>query len=783
MGNQRAEAANEGHCGWWGIAGHLPHLPLSRSMRLPRKKRRGGGYSKAERDHGDFYRSATKKLDDLEKRQDSNKKEYKKYFDPALIFKIKLTQSVSDIFFRDELRRAGIQTLSSTPGKDGRHVVFASDAHLGKFRQKIESRSKSEKTTFIDAIGGIGEIPPEDKLGESLQENPLRESVVEPVDVEIWRMKDERLSNFISGLTTLIKENNGKITDKLLTNDFCVMRIRLNQNLLGILTNLREVAHADRPAVVSVREQLETDILEKDVVGPPPRDSPGILVVDSGIRNHPLLEDSIADSIVLPKRGDRTVEDIDDVGHGTQVAGIALYGDIGSCIDKSFDPRLWLYSAKVMYGDGGYAVFDKDELLEHQFKDAVEKTIAKHKNCRVINVSLGNLDNKMYGKQRQFRLASLIDEISFQNKDVMFTVAAGNNFDVSDRELYPEYMLEESPRTKVIDPATSAHALTVGASFQLLKRARTTAPWPSPFTRVGPGLNGMIKPEVIANGGGYPSDLLTINPRWVSEGRLFTLDSGTSFSSPVIAHYLGMLKGEFPSDSRNMLKALVLSSATIPRGKPRGLGEVVWGRKSAETQKILNVYGYGVPNLDDALASDVNRVLLRYDGKIPLDYVHFFGVMVPKSFLEEKGRRSIEVVLVFDPPTNSNRADYLGVSMSFHIYKNLSMETIQRSYTERKKQDSPPSLLQKNQIKMVPSYTVRNRGVHQKAVQEWSRQPRFNINNPIVLAVTCQKRWHGEDGYEQPYAVVMTIRHEGSADIYARLRMKNEARVRVKGQA
>lgn len=753
-------------------------------MNIPRKKRRGGGYSKAKRDYNKFYRSTIKKLDKLEIRHNSNKKIFNKYFDPALIFKIKLTQSVSDIAFRDELRRVGIQTLSSTPGKDGYQVVFASDAHLAKFRLKLEKRLEKDKATFVDAIDDIGEIPRKDKLGESLHENPMQKLNVEHIDVEIWKMEDKKLHSFVAGFTTLIEENNGKITDKLFTNDFCVMRIKLNQSLLDILTNLREVAHVDRPAVVSVREQLKTDLLKKDIVGPPPKDSPGILVVDSGIGKHPLLRDSIADSVVLLKRRGRIVEDIDDMGHGTQVAGIALYGDISSCIDKSFDPRLWLYSVKVIGKDDGRDTFDQNELWERQFKNSVERTIAKHKNCRVINVSLGNLNNKMYGKQRQFRLASLIDEISFQNKDIMFTVAAGNNStNIFGYKPYPEYMLEESPRTKIIDPATSAHALTVGASFQSSKPTGPTTSWPSPITRVGPGLNGMIKPELITNGGGHTCDLLTINPRWHQDGRLFTLSRGTSLSSPKIAHYLGMLKSAFPSDSRNMLKALVLSSATIPKRKPPGLDKIVWGHKSVETQKILNIYGYGVPNLDDALTSDVDRVLLRYDGKIPLDYVHFFDVMMPETFLKKKGSRSIDVSLVFDPPTNSNRADYLGVSMSFHLYKNLSMETIQRSYTEHKMVDSPPNPLQKNQIIMVPSYTARSRGVHQKAIREWSRQPKFDISNPLVLAVTCQKKWYVLDGYEQPYAVVMTIRHEGSVDIYTPIRMKNKARVRIQDQA
>ena len=721
----------------------------------------------------------------LEQRFNSDKQAYGRYFDPNLIFRIKLTQKVSDDSFRAELRRAGVQTISSVSGKNGYLVVFASDAHLAQFRQKIEHRSHRNKATFVDAIDGIEEIPQEDKLGESLKERSLQGSNTEHIDIEIWRMKNEPLNKFVSDLRKFIEANNGEVTDMLITEDFCVMRIRLDQNLLHAITRMREVAHADRPPDFSVERQLESDIQEIDIKGPPPEGRPGILIVDSGMLDHPLLQDSIADRIVLPKKEGRIVDDIDDVGHGTQVAGIALYGDISRCVTTSFDPQLWLYSAKVMYNRDGYATFDENELLEHQFKDAVERTMKKHDNCRVINVSLGNSANRMYGKQRQFRLASLIDDLSFRHKDILFTVAAGNNDDdVGDRESYPEYLLEESIRVKIIDPATSAHALTVGAAF-LFQQPNILTPLvsPSPLTRVGPGLNGMIKPELIEYGGGYSSDLLMINPRWINEGRLFTLDRGTSFSSPKVAHHLAMLKGAFPSASRNMIKALVLSSTSIPQERHPRLNELVWGKTGGGTQKILNLHGYGMPDLNAALASNANRVLLRYDGKISLDRVHFFAVMVPDDFLKTAGRRSIEVVLVFDPPTRRNRADYLGVTMNFHLFKDLPLETVQRLYTESNNDNKVPNPLNNKQIDLTPSHDIRNKGIHQKAIKEWSSRPRFKTSEPLVLAVTCQKKWYVNDGYEQPYAVVMTIKHDKSINLYDRIKLLNRIHIHVKSQA
>lgn len=153
------------------------------------KRKGGGGYKVTKRDQKAFCQSTVRKLDALEQHHNSDKQRYGKYIDPNLIFKINLTQNVSDDNFRSELSRAGLQTLSSTSSKDGYLVVFASDAHLVQFRKKLESRVPKDKATFVDAIDNIEEIPQEEKLGESLQKRSLQGLEIEYIDVEIWRME------------------------------------------------------------------------------------------------------------------------------------------------------------------------------------------------------------------------------------------------------------------------------------------------------------------------------------------------------------------------------------------------------------------------------------------------------------------------------------------------------------------------------------------------------------------------------------------------------------------
>lgn len=774
------------------MAEKFPHLSLPESESFMRKKRIPKfGYEKAKRDTENFYQTEIQKLDLIAEGYKKDKQKYSKHFDPNLIFKIRLgKKGISDKIFRDELNRAGIKTISSAPNKMGYWVAFTDDEQFTKFRKKLHKRVSEDKATFVDIIDGIDEIPPEEKTGELLQENPLKKSDVEYLDVEIWRMDDSSLNKFIDGLAKLIDENHGEISDRLTTDNFCVIRVKTDQNLFNKIISMREIAHVDRPPRISIEKQLTADIEKFSLKGPPPADKPGILIIDSGIRNHPLLQDAIADRIVLPTtHGEiKKDRDIDDVGHGTQVAGIALYGDIDQCIKSStFDPQLWLYSAKVMYKnpDGDGAIFNEKDLLEHQFQDAVEKTIEKHDNCKVINISLGNSARKMYEGQRQFRLATLIDELSFKHSDILFTISIGNNTDdVTDHESYPNYLMEKSPRVKIIDPATSVHALTTGSIFLFNSKNSSSFDSPSPFTRVGPGLNGMIKPELVEYGGGYDSDLITINPRWTSEGRLFTLDKGTSFSSPKIAHYLATLKDAIPSASRNLIKALLLSSASIPEERPEPLNKIKLCGKNKDVQNILNIYGYGKPALDNALYSQSNRVLLTHDGKIQINKVHFFPINLPDEFSNEKGKKSIEITLAFDPPINSNRADYLGVTMEFHVFKDSPIKNIQKSYSEieiqkEDKEDIVPKAIKNKEIKLFPGVNIRKKGTHQKAVKEWIKLPKFKTSEPLVLAVVCQKKWHEEKDYKQSYAIIATFKHEQQIDLYNLIRLRNQARIRI----
>jgi subtilisin family serine protease len=274
-----------------------------------------------------------------------------------------------------------------------------------------------------------------------------------------------------------------------------------------------------------------------------------------------------------------------------------------------------LFSARVTDDNNEY---DENELIEHQLEEAIEYFLNNYPSLKVINISLGDRKLIYSDGDYQFRFAAAIDDLAYRYRDreVVFVVSAGNRFPnhISAEEAvenYPSYLLSNEAR--IIDPATSAIALTVGGlsygagrDLQHLHERgieRLVAGergWPSPFTRTGFGVDGAIKPEVVDFAGDIRFErgrLIAENPAYAGmpttardfgppAGRLFRTVSGTSFASPRVANLAARLFREFPSASSNLIRALIADSARIPQSRPE-----YFSSKQLWDEDVLQVYG------------------------------------------------------------------------------------------------------------------------------------------------------------------------------------------------
>lgn len=805
---------------------------MSEHLRLPfyerefERKRQGGGGFKPRENRQQFSEIQIYNLAEIKKDFNKDKSKFKQFFDPNLIFKIKLNQTVHEEDFTKFLERNGIKVISPSPEGKGYWIFLAEDESLEEAEHRLREYGKREKYKQFDAIDSFDSIPPEDKIGEQLKNKPLQEAEEAYLDIEIWRMEDGKLKKFLegeenkSGFKKFIEKKDGKVTDELKTENLCLLRVKINKSIFDEIIILREISRIDRPPKPYITHQMLSIPSEKPEVGEsPPENATAIAILDSGIlSNHPLLEKAVGDEIAVPLLfSNRIQEDKpqDDVGHGTNVAGIALYGDIKGCIDnKRFQPEVWILSAKIMFkeedrGTGEiFPTYNERELLEHQLEKAVKYFTANYPNCKVFNISFGDPYKKTFGGKRQFALATLIDELA-KELDVVFVISAGN-LDLESAgfpESYPAYLIEEKEGVKIINPASSAYAITVGSISQefgpshrnkakiLFSPAKTN--YPSPFTCVGPGYRGMIKPELVEEGGNIifsPSEpqkmediggkLIVLSHRWLEDGKPFTVVHGTSFSAPKVAHYIARLFNQFPEYSPNLIKALLITSAEIPPDNPSPLKEITFNDSDTKLMDLLKIYGYGKPNFIVAKTSDFNHVLLQAENKIKVDGVHLYYFYLPKNFIDTLGKKEISVVLVYNPPIRRNRIDYMGLNMEFHLFKNAEIEKVLRGYKTIQFLDEigemVPKELEVKEIGLHPGVELRKKGIHQKGVKIYSKRPDIDPDKPIVLAVISRSKWLKSKDYLQDYAVVVRIRHEARIDLYTRIKERIRPRVRIK---
>ena len=772
------------------------------------------------RDKSDFAHQSSQKADELTASYSTLKQKFSGQIDPSLIYEIEINQSVHTEGIENTLSSMGIYVLSVAEGKKGFWIVFNDNDNLDTFKNKLADYGSEDgpKYDFFNAIESFQNIPIDKKIGQSLKENPLG-GTADFIDIELWKMSDpQKNTTFIEQIeNTYTDWSKFRITDKLSTKSFVLLRIKLTKEIFDEIIELNEISRADRPSLPHFNpfELTRPDISEIDF-GEPAEDATGILIIDSGIiSNHPMLEKCIGGEENF-QSGETELQDT--VGHGTAVAGCAAYGDIEKSLeDKIFNPGNWIFSAKVMYAERNEiagqisAIYDPEKLIEHQFKDTIESFLSNSEyHIKMVNISLGN-SNEVWHKHysRQLPLAALIDELAFTFPDVAFIVSAGNehpkNIYGTIQEImdnYPQF-LTENDNFKIINPATSALALTIGSIAGAIRvRAEEdiiTTPvanehQPSPFTRTGTGINGMIKPELVEYGGNL---ILTETNNRITEdigGKIALLsnkttediikyDYGTSYSAPKVTYLVGKISNKFPQKSANFIKNMLLVGSDYPFLPSKNFYNST-NKKKAEI-KHLSVSGFGLSNFDKAINSFSNRTVLWDEGEIGLNQIKVYSLQLPEIFFNEKGKKKITVVLTFNPETRSTRGDsYLGNQMKFHLFHSVNPEDLIKKYgviSENTEQTGVPEDLKDFEIKgFFPGVNIRTAGCHQKAWKEYKREPTNRPKTPVSLVLLNFDKWINDDSKMQNYCISVIFEHEKEIELYNEIRANIQARTRVK---
>jgi hypothetical protein len=258
---------------------------------------------------------------------------------------------------------------------------------------------------------------------------------------------------------------------------------------------------------------------------------------------------------------------------------------------------------------------------------------------------------------------------------------------------------------------------------------------------------------------------------FVDEG-LFSINSGTSFSSAKVANIISKVWKQYPDYSSEMIKALIVNSAKIPAlqlHQSKLFFEDFERPKKLELSiDAIKVYGHGVPNIGRALYPNVNRVLLLDNDEIELNKIIIYEIPVPTDFYEVNGSREISITLSYVPPTDRNKGDaYLGCTIEFDLFRNISLYDLKLLLTKIKHDDDSintedeylsEEYLRRYRAPLEPKISKRSNSTIQKATWKMNNNPKIK-DDTLKLVVLCRDKWIYDNAYKQPYAIIATIEH------------------------
>ncbi|MEF3034138.1 S8 family peptidase [Pseudomonas aeruginosa] len=704
-------------------------------------------------------------------------------------------------------------------------VVFATEAGLAIFADHLKKLGVAGTSLtyrqILEAIEGIEAWSAEDRKSWALKSFGIPSTPTFKLDVELWPVDVANHPSRVR-LTTAFEgwlaSQQIQRLDKINLDSLLMYRVEVTSGQAELLLDHRDVRLVDLlPATgISIR-QLNRDINELPRNIPSPADDAArVCILDSGINaNHPLLKPAMAESASFI---DGEGED-DEVGHGTAVAGVALYGDVEACDNSNFwRPEFWIYNGKVMKRcpHTGNAVYDEHS-LEASLTKAVEYFVDL--GCRIFNLSLGN-SHAPYDGAHIRGLAYILDVLS-RRHNILFVVSTGNfcgseNPPVpitSWREEYPEYLLAE--QSAIIDPAPAMTVLTVGSisrhnatyDAQRFPEIQQLSPaaenQPSPFTRHGPSVKGAFKPELVAAGGNLASPMRQASGQWRQDMRglgvltlnhqvigntLFKEVSGTSLAAPYVTHLAGRLLNEYPTASANLLRAMLVNQAYMP--------EQVFSTFSEEFTKAYkedkntynrevarDVAGYGVVSESDLFRSSDNVVVLMSEETIENDSCQFFELPLPAEYLRStRGTRELSVTLAFSPAVRTTRIDYLATQISYRLVKGTSLDDVQQYFNQLKKAETETRNDDATTNRDI-SAQARSRGTVQSS--RWTFKQRKPDEKWFVVVIRQDREWSQPYVQEaEPYALVVTVadRENENAKLYTQIQSLIQQQVEVREQ-
>jgi hypothetical protein len=544
-----------------------------------------------------------------------------------------------------EFRRSGIELLSVQEREGITYAsVFIPDGKLNYFSKKIEKygseetpKRKPKNQPLVESISEIHRTKLDDLWTDDKDLFPKRG---EKIWWEVWLKTEEHKEpgeNKEDKILKFFRDNANTMGLKLSKEyigfpDRTVIlaygspdQMAQSLDLLNCLAELRKAK--ENPELfmqMSPKEQREwvEEALER--IEPASSDRVAICILDTGItKEHPLIKPHLSEND-MHTYGINWIKS-DQHGHGTEMAGMALYGELTEFLSSNNRVNIpyRLESSKIMPPN----VENDPKLYGEIISQCISLAeIEAPDRQRIISMAITAPDNRDRGQPSSW--SSKIDSICSGAEDEisrLMIVSAGNT-DPKQRHNYPDSNFTDG----IHDPAQAWNSLCVGAYTEKSIIDPNEYPGWKPIARPGqlsPSSTTSIiwedkwpiKPDIVFEGGNnaidpltgfadsHPDSLQLLTTHCHPIERLFAVSGDTSAASSQVARMAAIIQAEYPEFWPETIRALLVHSAEWTSAM-----KAQWEplHKKDNIKNLLRYCGFGVPNLTRALRSANNALTL-----------------------------------------------------------------------------------------------------------------------------------------------------------------------------
>ena len=425
----------------------------------------------------------------------------------------------------------------------------------------------------------------------------------------------------------------------------------------------------------------------------PGMDVPAVCLLDTGVnRAHVLLEPTLAEADMAAVKPEWGVADSPH-GHGTGMAGLALFGDLTPHLTGAEVPSLRhrLESVKILPPDG----FDPTEerLYGAYTKQAVALPETERPDRRRVYCLAVTNEDRTGNRPTTWSAAidqeaAGVTEAGERVPPRLFVVSAGN----APNEITME-RIADPDSLEIEDPAQAWNAITVGGYTDLIniqeQEFEDYSPYAmagdiSPYTRTSTlWLQGKapFKPDIVMEAGNravspartdvYDADslaLLSTGPN--TDQHPLVSFRATSAATAQAARLAARLTAEFPHYWPETIRALMIHGAEWTPLMKDALTAA--GTRSA-AYLLLRRYGHGVPTFERAAASARNHLAMISEAEIQpysrsgkgMNECHFYSLPWPRAALESLGEQDVTLKITLSYFVEPNP----GSSAAFDPYR------------------------------------------------------------------------------------------------------------------